>query len=242
MYGRYGTPCDWECNWPEWIGFVYKYSYESWCQRAVFFMDCAIRLGQLKNCQIMSANTCQKVGHRPSDHVHKRRKTTRPYVTEICETKTKTVVSVIYRGDNGNVMWTVLFILNHLWRLHVLKIVESQNMNLNVGTFCKCDSGDFFFGDAAVSILAFSPCWNGSEPQVAFQKQSVPPFLRVSVHHVWISRWAGSFVLEAVLPPTSSAHPAALEDVLTTHPPWLSPTFLDFSDCVHLDTPGETVP
>lgn len=108
-------------------------------------MDCAIRLGQLKNCQIMSANTCQKVGHRPSDHVHKRRKTTRPYVTEICETKTKTVVSVIYRGDNGNVMWTVLFILNHWWRLHVLKIVESQNMNLNVGTFCKCDSGDFFW-------------------------------------------------------------------------------------------------
>lgn len=97
-----------------------------------FFMDCAIRLGQLKKCQIMSANTCQKVGHRPSDHVHKRRKTTRPYVTEICETKT--VVSVIYRGDNGNVMWTVLFILNHLWRLHVLKIVESQNMNVNVGT------------------------------------------------------------------------------------------------------------
>ena len=120
-------------------------------------MDCAIRLGQLKNCQIMSANTCQKVGHRPSDHVHKRRKTTRPYVTEICETKTKTVVSVIYRGDNGNVMWTVLFILNHLWRLHVLKIVESQNMNLNVGTFCKCDSGDFFLATLQFRFWPFRP-------------------------------------------------------------------------------------
>jgi hypothetical protein len=77
------------------------------------------------------------------------------------------------------------------WRL--LK-VKTWTWTWELGTFCKCDSGDFFFGDAAVSILAFSPCWNGSEPQVAFQKQSVPPFFRVSVHHVWISKWAGSFV------------------------------------------------